>query len=73
MKAIELLEAAAKAHADALAAQVAQQEAAAARDTAVRAAYDAGASVPEIAAALGVTRYRVYAILKSSHNPEESK
>lgn len=63
MAASDLLEAAAQAHAAALAAQVAQQDAAAARDIAVRAAHDSGVSVLEIAAALGVTRYRCYAIL----------
>lgn len=63
MAASDLLKGAAQAHAEALAAQVAQQVAAGKRDEAVREAHSAGVSVPEIAAALGVVRYRIYAIL----------
>lgn len=60
---IKELHKAAVAHLKALEAQRVMQEAASARDAAVKAAYDAGCSAPEIAAALNVNRQRVYQML----------
>jgi hypothetical protein len=58
------LEAAREAHRAALAAQKAMREAARERDMAVQAARAAGISAAELAAALGVNRHRIHAMLK---------
>lgn len=60
------LEDAIGAHADALDAQVAMREASHRRDTAVLAARRAGVSAAELAAALGVNRHRIHAMLKAA-------
>lgn len=57
------LAAAVKAHKEALAAQQAMRDAAARREAAVRAAYESGVGVTEIANALNVHRSRVYQMI----------
>jgi hypothetical protein len=56
--------AAQEAHRAALAAQTAMREASRGRDNAVQAARAAGISAAELAAALGVNRHRIHAMLK---------
>jgi len=60
------LELAAEAHRVALAAQQAMREASRERDKAVQAARAAGVSAVELAAALGVNRHRIHAMLKAA-------
>lgn len=60
------VDAARKAHRAALAAQGTMREASRKRDAAVLAARQAGAPVAELAAALGVNRHRIHAILKAA-------
>ena len=60
------LEAAVAAHRAALAAQAEMRRAAHERDVAVQAARAAGVPAAELAAALGVNRHRVHAMLKST-------
>lgn len=62
----EAVEAAVGAHADALDAQTAMREASHKRDKAVRAARAAGVPAAELAAALGVNRHRIHAMLKAA-------
>jgi crotonobetainyl-CoA:carnitine CoA-transferase CaiB-like acyl-CoA transferase len=57
--------AAQNAHRAALAAQTAMREASRERDTAVQAARAAGVPAAELAAALGVNRHRIHAMLKT--------
>lgn len=61
---MSLTEAAAAAHRAALAAQEGMRAAARERDDAVRAARAGGVSAAELAAALGVNRHRIHAMLK---------
>lgn len=58
------LEVAKEAHRAALAAQQAMREASRERDRAVQAARAAGVPAAELAAALGVNRHRIHAMLK---------
>lgn len=60
------LESAVNAHRAAIAAQQAMRDAAHARDDAVRTAYATGTPVAELAAALGVNRYRIHAMMKKT-------
>lgn len=60
------IETARKAHAAALAAQRAMREASHARDVAVAAARRTGVPAAELAAALGVNRHRIHAMLKAA-------
>ena len=62
----DLLEAAVTAHGAALAAQRAMREASKDRDRAVQAARAAGVPAAELAAALGVNRHRIHAMLKAA-------
>lgn len=62
----DLLEDAIGAHADALDAQQAMREASHKRDAAVLAARQAGVPAAELAAALGVNRHRIHAMLKAA-------
>ena len=64
------LEAAWAAHRDALDAQKAMRDAARKRDEAVKAARAAGISAAELAAALGVNRHRIHAMLKKEEGKE---
>jgi len=66
----EAVEAAREAHRAALAAQENMREAAHRRDEAVRAARSAGIPAAELAAALGVNRHRIHAILKKGEPTE---
>lgn len=66
MSAAESVEAAMVAHRAALAAQQAMREASRERDKAVQAARAAGVPAAELAAALGVNRHRIHAILKAA-------
>lgn len=59
------VEAAREAHRAALAAQTAMREASRERDKAVQAARAAGVPAAELAAALGVNRHRIHAMLKT--------
>jgi len=60
------LDAAWAAHRAALAAQQAMREASRERDKAVQAARAAGVPAAELAAALGVNRHRIHAMLKAA-------
>lgn len=67
----DALEAAWEAHRDALAAQRAMREASRRRDKAVQAARAAGVPAAELAAALGVNRHRLHAMLKTNNKGEK--